>query len=134
MALSHIQEFAPQWEWERDMPPASIVRAGNTLYLSGQIALAPDGTLVGEGDLPAQAEQIFLNIQSVLARAGATMDNVVKMVTYYTVEMTPERVQAYWEVRRRFFPDYQPASTGVYVAGLIDPRCLLEIEVIAVLP
>lgn len=62
------------------------------------------------------------------------MPHVVKMVTYYTVEMTPERVQAYWKVRGRYFGAYRPASTGVRVAGLIDPRCLLEIEVTAVLP
>lgn len=129
-----IRTFEPEWAWEADMPPAAIIQVGKTLYLSGQIALAPDGRFVGEADLTAQAEQIFANIEAVLSRAGATMGHVVKMVTYYTVEMTPARVQAYWAIRGKYFGAYRPASTGVQVAGLIDPRCLLEIEAIAVLP
>lgn len=132
--MNDIETFPPVWEWERAMPPASIIRAGNTLYMSGQIALAPDGTLVGENDLSAQSRQCFLNIQSVLGRAGATMNDIVKLVTYYACDMTPEAVKAYWDVRRQFFGSYSPASTGVRVHSLIYPKCLIEVEAIAVLP
>ncbi|RUS45563.1 RidA family protein [Cohnella sp. AR92] len=134
MRNDHIVTFPPEWEWERSMPPASIVRTGNTLYLSGQIALGPDGTIVGGDDLKAQSFQCFSNIQAVLARAGASMRDIVKLVTYYACDMTPEAVKAYWEVRGQFFGDYSPASTGVRVHSLIYPDCLIEVEAIAVLP
>jgi 2-iminobutanoate/2-iminopropanoate deaminase len=134
--MSHqpIITFPPVWEWEKTLPPASIVQAGHTLYLSGQIALNADGEIVGGADLAAQARQCFLNIQAVLGRAGAGMEHIVKLVTYYACDMTPEAVQAYWKVRSGFFGAYSPASTGVQVHALLYPECLIEVEAVAVLP
>src|SRR5438034_10556491 len=57
---------------------------GKTVYVSGQIALDKDGKVVGEGDMKAQAEQVFKNLQAALAAAGATFKDVVKMNTYTT--------------------------------------------------
>lgn len=129
-----IITYPPVWEWEKSMPPASIVQAGGMLYLSGQIALGADGRIVGGVDVSAQSRQCFQNIQSVLARAGVKMEHIVKLVTYYACDMTPETVKAYWEVRNEFFGTYSPASTGVRVHSLIYPECLIEVEAVAVLP
>ena len=102
-----------------------------TVYISGQIAYDKDGKIVGAGDMKAQAEQVFKNLQAALDAAGATFSDVVKMNSYIT-DMS--KVQAVRDVRARYFKDATPASTFVQVAGLVRPELLLEIEVIAVVP
>lgn len=134
MKSEHIVSVPPEWEWERDMPPAPAIRAGNTLYLSGQIALSPAGVVVGVGDLQTQARQCFSNIESILGRCGGRMSDVVKLVTYFACPMTDEVRASYWVVRKEFFGDYRPASSGIQVSALIFPEVLLEIEAVAVLP
>src|SRR5262249_28992141 len=54
------------------------------VYISGQIALDKDGKAVGEGDMKAQAEQVFKNLEAALAAAGAKFTDVVKMNTFIT--------------------------------------------------
>ncbi len=102
-----------------------------TIYISGQIAYDKDGKLVGAGDMQAQAEQVFKNLEAALTAAGAKFSDVVKMNSYIT-DMS--RIQAVRDVRARYFKDSLPASTFVQVAGLVRPDLLLEIEVVAVLP
>ena len=108
-----------------------VMGPGKTVYISGQIALDKGGNLVGAGDMKAQAEQVFKNLEAALAAAGATFDNVVKMNTY-TTDMT--QVQAIRDVRTKYFTKSTPASTLVQVVKLARPDLLLEIEVIAVVP
>src|SRR5712671_1062523 len=102
-----------------------------TIYISGQIAFDKDGKIVGAGDMKAQAEQVFKNLQAALTAAGATFADVVKMNSYIT-DMS--KVQAVRDVRAKYFGDATPASTFVQVAGLVRPELLLEIEVVAVMP
>ena len=104
---------------------------GKTIYIAGQIALDKDGGVVGAGNMKAQAEQVFKNLQAALAAAGAKFSDVVKMNSYIT-DMS--KVQAVRDVRARYFKDATPASTFVQVAGLVRPELLLEIEVTAVVP
>ena len=102
------------------------------IYISGQIAFDKDGTIVGApGDMKAQAEQVFKNLETALTAAGAKFSDVVKMNSYIT-DMS--KVQAVRDVRARYFKDATPASTFVEVKGLVRPELLLEIEVIAVVP
>jgi reactive intermediate/imine deaminase len=100
-----------------------------TIYISGQIAYDKDGQIVGAGDMKAQAEQVFRNLDTALRAAGATFSDVVKMNSYIT-DMS--KVQAVRDVRAKYFGDATPASTFVQVAGLVRPELLLEIEVVAV--
>lgn len=132
MSAHHIKSVMTEWEWEKDMPPAPAVRVGNTLYLSGQIALGSDGKIVGEGDVIAQARQCFENIKSILAREGACMSDIVKLTTYYACSLPEEVTKAYWQVRKEYFGEYRPASTGVAISALIYPTVLIEIEAVAV--
>lgn len=107
---------------------AHAVRAGNTIYLAGQIGLTPDGKLAGES-FEAQAVQVCENIARILAAAGASWADVVKVTAF----LTDRAHQPTWrEVRKRYFGDAPPASTAVIVAGLVDPRLLIEVEAIAV--
>jgi len=104
---------------------------GRTIYISGQIALDKDGTVVGAGNMKAQAEQVFKNLQVALEAAGAKFSDIVKMNTYIT---DMEQAPAVREVRARYFGDTTPASTLVQVVRLARPEFLLEIEVIAAVP
>jgi len=104
---------------------------GKTVYISGQIALDKEGKVVGPGDIGAQTEQVFKNLQTALAAAGATFKDVVKMNTYMT---DVSQIQAVRDVRGRYFGDVAPASTLVQVVHLARPEFLIEIEVIAVVP
>jgi 2-iminobutanoate/2-iminopropanoate deaminase len=99
-----------------------------TIYISGQIAFDKDGNVVGAGDMKAQADQVFKNLEAALAAAGATFADVVKMNTYVT---DMEKAPAVREVRARYFGETTPASTLVQVARLARPELMLEIEVIA---
>ena len=106
-----------------------VTGPNRTIYVSVQIAYDKDGKVVGAGDMKAQAEQVFKNLQVALAAAGAKFSDVVKMNSYIT-DMS--KVQAVRDVRAKYFGDATPASTFVQVAGLVRPELLLEIEVIAV--
>ena len=77
-------------------------RPGKTIYIAGQIAFDKDGNVVGAGDMKAQAEQVFKNLQAALDAAGAKFSDVVKMNTYIT-DMT--KAPAVREVRARYFGD-----------------------------
>ena len=108
-----------------------VTGPNRTIYISGQIAFDQDGQVVGAGDMKAQAEQVFKNLEAALTAAGATFSDVVKMNSYIT-DMS--KVQAVRDVRARYFKDATPASTFVEVKGLVRPELLLEIEVVAVVP
>ena len=98
------------------------------IYISGQIAFDKDGNVVGAGDMKAQAEQVFKNLEAALAAAGAKFTDVVKMNTYIT---DMDKAPAVREVRAKYFGETTPASTLVQVAKLARPEFMLEIEVIA---
>lgn len=108
---------------------AQAVRAGDTIMLSGQVAFDDSGSLVGEGDAVAQAEQCFVNIERLLEQAGASLSDVVKL-TCYLADVSAYAGYATAKLRR--FPDVGPAGTAV-VAQLLDERLLMEVEAIAVL-
>jgi len=106
-----------------------VTGPAKTVYIAGQIAFDKDGKIVGAGDMAAQAEQVFKNLQAALDAAGAKFSDVVKMNTYIT-DMA--KAPAVREVRARYFGQTAPASTLVQVPALARPELLLEIEVIAV--
>src|SRR5260370_29952266 len=108
-----------------------VTGPGKTIYISGQIALDKDGKVVGAGNMKAQAEQVFKNLQAALDAAGAKFSDVVKMNTYIT---DMEQAPAVREVRARYFGDTAPASTLVQLVHLPRPEFMLEIEVIAAVP
>jgi 2-iminobutanoate/2-iminopropanoate deaminase len=106
------------------------VRAGETLWISGMIAVDAAGALVGAGDVVAQAEQVFRNLQAVLAAAGASFAQVVKVVVYLRDIDDRPRINP---VRQRVFGAHRPASTLVEVSRLAHPEALVEIDAVAYL-
>ena len=108
-----------------------VVKAGNTVYLSGQIAMNAQGQIVGAGDVTAQTTQIFENMKLALAAAGADFSHVVQVTVFATDGRFRDAISA---VRQQYFGSPDPvASTFLVVAGLALPELLLEIEAVAVL-
>ncbi|MFC1980645.1 RidA family protein [Chloroflexota bacterium] len=109
------------------------VQRGNILCVSGTGAAHPvTREMVGIGDVGAQARQIYEKIKAVLQEAGASFDDVVKTVDY----LAPAGLADYKEVgrvRREYFTDTFPVSTGVIVNQLLRSEMLLEVDCIAVL-
>ena len=107
--------------------PQAVEVTGPTrwLYLSGQIPVGPDGTLAA--DFAGQCEQVWSNIETQLAAADMTLDNLVKVTTFLS-----DRAHALEnrEVRIRRLAGRQPALT-VIVTGLFDATWLVEIEAVA---
>jgi len=103
------------------------------VYVSGQVATDGSGQVVGLGDIGAQTEQVYRNLQTALAAAGATFADVVK-TTAYVVNLNAESLAAIRKVRRAFLSaDSPPASTLVGVAALAVDGLLIEIEAVAAL-
>jgi len=114
---------------------ALLSRSGDYVWLSGQTAHDEAGNLVGVGDFLAQERQVFTNIRNILNRhAGCDLDSIVRLTTYFAIPLNAEVSRKYWEVRREFFGDKPPASTGIQVAGLVTPETLIEIDAIAYAP
>ena len=107
-----------------------VTRVGSTLYISGQLALDPDGSLVGAGDAEAQAEQCYRNIKTIVEHFGGTMDDIVK-ITQFITDLASRPLVA--GPRDRYLGTPGPSSTLVVIKGLAIPECLVEIEAVAVL-
>lgn len=108
------------------------VTGGQTIYLSGQVALDASGNLVGRDDFRAQAQQVFENMQTALAAVGANFSHVVKL-NIYMVDRS--QLPLLREVRDRYVnTQAPPASTLIEVKGLARAEFLLEVEAIANLP
>lgn len=110
-------------------PYSYSVRAGNTIYLAGQVAFDEQLQIVGT-TLGEQAIQVWRNIESVLAANRATLADVVK-INYYLQDIRelPHEI----EVRRQLFaPGQMPAVTAVQAAALGLAGLKVEVDVIAV--
>jgi 2-iminobutanoate/2-iminopropanoate deaminase len=107
------------------------VQAGPLLFVSGCIPVDARGALVGGDDVVAQARQVFANVGRVLAAAGATFADVVK-VTVYLIDIDDRpRINP---VRREVFGDARPASTLIEVSRLVAPGARLEVDAVALVP
>ena len=107
---------------------AVIESSTRLLLISGQVARDASGALVGAGDMTTQAEQVFANLQDILADYGTDFRSAIK-ATIFVVDIA--RVDEVFEVRARYYGDAMPASTLVGVPALGDPEWLLEVELIA---
>jgi enamine deaminase RidA (YjgF/YER057c/UK114 family) len=110
---------------------SQVVKVGNTVYIAGQVCMAPDGSTVGKDDPDAQARQIYRNLEAAAKSAGGSLESIVKTTTYMT------NIQYGAAVRKARDEAFQssdlPTSTWVVVSGLANPDWLIEIEAIAVL-
>jgi enamine deaminase RidA (YjgF/YER057c/UK114 family) len=102
-----------------------------TIYVGGQNAVRPDGTIVG-GTLAEQARQALLNVQAALAAAGATLKDVVRW-SVAIVEGQPA-AEGFAAFREAWGDAADPPAISVHIiSGLANPQFLVEIDAIAVI-
>jgi len=130
--MGKAQQFIQPEGLTRPPGYTHVVVAGNTVYISGQVAMNETGEVVGKGDLRAQVVRAYENLAACLKSAGVTFNEVVKMNTY-VVNMKPEDLAVIREVRTNYLnKEHPPASTLVGVQTLASPDWLVEIEAVAI--
>ena len=103
------------------------------IYCAGQVAWDENGNLVGAGDLAKQAQQVFINLKTVLREAGATPADVVRMRTY-VVNHKPQYLEVIANAAADFYAQELPAAnTLIGVQSLALPEFLIEVEVTAII-
>ena len=123
----------PGWERYKKLTFSPAVRKGNMLFITGMDGSEDDpatGRPVVRGDMVEQTRVIYEKIKAVLEAAGASFEDVVWTTDYIT---TTENYRATAEIRRHYFGESFPASTGIIVKGLLNKDALIEIDAVAML-
>ena len=110
-------------------PYSQAVRAGDTVYLSGQVPLDPATTQLVSGDFEAQTRRVFENLKAVAQAAGGSLANAVKVNIYLTDLANFPKVN---EVMAQYFDKPYPARTTLGVAQLprgaqVEIECVLHL-------
>ena len=110
-------------------PYSQAVRIGSTVYLSGQTPLDPASGELVNGDIATQAHQVFKNLAAVLAAAGLSFENTVRVGIYLT---DLGNFAAVNEVMKEYFSEPYPARSTIGVAAL-PKAAQVEIDLVAVI-
>ena len=109
---------------------SNVVKAGNTVYIAGQLSRDEKGNVVGAGDFRVQAEKVFENLQLALKAVGANLSKVVSATAYMTnMAYLPILTEV---VAKYFGTEAPPNLTVVMVSSLALPEYLLETQAVAV--
>ena len=104
-----------------EVPPNARV-----LHLSGQVALAIDGS--SPATIEEQTELVWNRIKTILADAGMSVPDIVKITSYLVRE---DHYAGFAKVRARHLDGHRPASTAMIVSALVRPEFLVEVDVVA---
>jgi 2-iminobutanoate/2-iminopropanoate deaminase len=110
-------------------PYSQAIRAGETVYVAGQIPVDPQTNQIVEGDAAVQARQVLENIKAILEAAGVSMDRVVKTTIFLADVNDFAAVNA---VYAEYFTDTLPVRSTVAVAALPGGGAKLQVDAIAV--
>ena len=117
-------------KWEEIVGYSRAVKIGNTIEVTGTVAVDENNSLVGDNDAYAQTKFIIEKIEKVLQRAGASLGDVVRTRMFVT---DISRWEEYGKAHGEFFKDIRPCTSMIEVKGLIAPEYLIEIEATAVI-
>jgi len=117
-------------KWEDIAGYSRAVKVGNTIEVTGTVAVDKDNQLVGGNDAYEQTKFIIQKIEGVLKQAGAELKDVVRTRMFVT---DISRWEEYSKAHGEFFKEIKPCTTMVEVSKLIGPDYLIEIEATAIL-
>ena len=111
---------------------AVVEPEGRRIHVSGQVAWDEERNVVAVGDAAGQTELALTNIKTILASFGGTLEDVMSFLLFY---VNDEDYKPICDKRAEMLPNESgPATTAVRTAGLVDPKLLVEIAAIAVIP
>ena len=125
----NTRDTYPEQKLDNDL--CMVVRAGNMIFLRGQVGQTLDGQIVGIGDAGAQADQAMKNVKQLLEEAGSRLEDICKITVYLTDRGYRDAV---YQAIGRWLKGVFPVSTGLIVSGLARPEWVMEIDVYAVIP
>jgi enamine deaminase RidA (YjgF/YER057c/UK114 family) len=117
-------------KWEDIVGYSRAVKIGNTIEVTGTVAVDANNELVGKNDAYAQTRFIIEKIEAVLKRAGASLSDVVRTRMFVT---DISRWEEYGRAHGEYFGTIKPCTSMIEVKGLIDPEYLIEIEATAII-
>lgn len=117
-------------KWEDVVGYSRAVRIGNTIEVTGTVAVDENGKTVGPADAYAQTRFIIEKIEMVLNKAGGKLSDVVRTRMFVT---DIRRWEEYGKAHGEYFRTIKPCTSMIEVKGLIDPEYLIEIEATAIL-
>lgn len=121
------------WNWTEKLPYKHGNRFGNLIHLGGQVALDSNARVLHPHDVVEQTRIAMGNIELVLAELGATLDDVVKVTTFYQGSASASALHGNLLIRSAAFQHPGPATSGIPVTNLVYEAMGIEIEVIAML-
>ena len=116
-------------KWEDIVGYSRAVRIGNTIEVTGTVAVDENNNLVGGDNAYDQTKFILQKIEKVLERAGASLKDVIRTRMFVT---DISRWEQYGKAHGEFFKDIKPCTSMIEIKGLIAPEYLIEIEATAV--
>jgi len=99
------------------------------IFTTGQLAMDSEGNAVAPTDIEKQTEYVFENLKKILAEAGATLGDIVKVTIFVTHIEDYPKISA---IRNRYLAESKPTSTLVEIIRTVKPGCDIEIEAIAI--
>ena len=129
--MSSFEHFGFGVPWEDLANYSQAVRAGDRLFISGQLSHDPEGNFLAEGDVEAQADVALGNVDVILRRFGAQRSDIAE-INVFLMDLRSNFGPA-MAACKRYFGDHRPASNVFGVAALALPQQLIEIAATAVL-
>ena len=117
-------------KWEEIVGYSRAVKVGNTVEVTGTVAVDENSQLVGGDSAYEQTKFVLSKIEKVLEKAGASLSDVVRTRIFVT---DISRWEEYGRAHGEFFSDIRPCTTMVEVSKLISPEYLVEIEATAII-
>ena len=117
-------------KWEDIVGYSRAVKIGNTIEITGTVAVDENSLLVAKDDAYAQTKFIIEKIEKILHQAGASLKDVVRTRMFVT---DISRWEEYGKAHGEFFKDIRPCTSMIQVSALIEPEYLIEIEATAII-